>query len=141
MDKLNTETGEHSGGSHCSTLRLFNAIKDALIEMDKCPEDSVQDIWNECLESWETGLRMDHNYNLANVSDHRCLPVADSVPGAKRPSTECDAGSHSVDRIVRDSFDSGITVDVSRTNYYFEKLKSLGFNPVPVSRVGNHNKG
>jgi hypothetical protein len=62
--------GSSLRGSLCSTLRLFNAIKDALIEMDKCPEDSVQDIWNECLESWETGLRMDHNYNLANVPHH-----------------------------------------------------------------------
>lgn len=30
--------------------------------MEKCPDDSVQDIWNESLESWRTGLRMDHNY-------------------------------------------------------------------------------
>ena len=37
---------------------------------------------------------------LPNVRDHRWLPVAGSVPGAKRPSTEHDAGRHSVDRIV-----------------------------------------
>jgi len=39
--------------------------------------------------------------SLANVRDHRWLAAADSVPGAKRPSTECDAGRYSVDRIVR----------------------------------------
>lgn len=45
-------------------LILCNAITDALREMDNCPEDSVQDIWNESLKSWETELRMDHNYNI-----------------------------------------------------------------------------
>ena len=41
-------------------VRLLNAITEALREMEKCPDDSVQDIWNESLESWETGLRMNH---------------------------------------------------------------------------------
>jgi hypothetical protein len=41
--------------------RLLNAITDALKKMEKYPNDSVQDIWNEALESWETGMRMDHN--------------------------------------------------------------------------------
>ena len=45
-------------------VRLCNAITEALREMEKCPDDSVQDIWNESLESWETGLRMDHNHNI-----------------------------------------------------------------------------
>jgi hypothetical protein len=45
-------------------VRLCNAITEALREMEKCPDDSVQDIWNESLESWETGLRMDHNHNV-----------------------------------------------------------------------------
>ena len=36
----------------------------------------------------------------ANVRDHRHLPVARSMPGAKRPSMERDAGRCSVDRIV-----------------------------------------
>lgn len=45
-------------------LLICNVITEALREMEKCPEDSVQDIWNESLESWETGLRMDHNYNI-----------------------------------------------------------------------------
>jgi len=39
---------------------LLNAITEALREMERCPDDSVQDIWNESLESWETGLRMNH---------------------------------------------------------------------------------
>lgn len=45
-------------------VKLCNAIKDAVIEMDKCPGDSIQDIWNEMLDKWETGLRMDHNFNI-----------------------------------------------------------------------------
>lgn len=45
-------------------LNLCNAITEALKEMEKCPDDSVRDIWNEFLESWETGLIMDKNYNL-----------------------------------------------------------------------------
>jgi hypothetical protein len=42
----------------------------------------------------------------AIVRDHRHLPVARSVPGAKRLSTERDAGRCSVDRIVRVIFPS-----------------------------------
>jgi hypothetical protein len=39
---------------------------------------------------------------LSNVRDHRWLPVARSVPVERSgTSTERDAGSHSVDRIVR----------------------------------------
>jgi len=43
---------------------LFGAIKEALHEMEKCPNDSVQDIWNESLKSWNTNLEMDGNYNI-----------------------------------------------------------------------------
>ena len=40
-------------------------------------------------------------YFVANVRDHRWLPVARSVPVERSgTSTERDAGSHSVDRIV-----------------------------------------
>lgn len=45
-------------------IKLSNAIQDALHEMDKCPDDSVQDIWNEKLKSWETGLKMNHHYEI-----------------------------------------------------------------------------
>ena len=48
-------------------VQLCNAITEALREMDKCPEDSVQDIWNESLSSWETGFYMDHNLNIESV--------------------------------------------------------------------------
>lgn len=41
-------------------VRLLNAITEAVREMERCPDDSTQDIWNESLESWETGLRMNH---------------------------------------------------------------------------------
>jgi hypothetical protein len=44
--------------------RLFNAIRESLEEMDSCPDDSVQDIWNEKLEAWETGLSMNKDYNI-----------------------------------------------------------------------------
>lgn len=46
---------------------LVNAITDALREMDKRPGDSVSDIWNEKLEDWSTGFRMDHNYRIDPV--------------------------------------------------------------------------
>ncbi len=51
-------------GDKIKIMRLCNAITEAVREMEKCPNDSVQDIWNESLESWETGLRMDNNYNI-----------------------------------------------------------------------------
>ena len=68
------KTPKANSGS-CSVhrlVRLCNAITEALREMDKCPDDSVQDIWNESLESWETGLCMDHNLIIepnAEVTD------------------------------------------------------------------------
>jgi hypothetical protein len=45
-------------------VRLCNAATEAIREMEKCPNDSVQDIWNESLESWKTGFRMDYNHNI-----------------------------------------------------------------------------
>lgn len=44
--------------------RICEAITDSINECNRCPDDSVQDIWNEILESWETGLRMDNNFRL-----------------------------------------------------------------------------
>ena len=49
--------------------RICNAIKDAATEMDRCPFDSVHDIWNEMLDKWETGLRMDSNYNIDLIKE------------------------------------------------------------------------
>jgi len=43
---------------------LLNAITEAVREVDKCPEDSIQDIWNESLKSWKTGLRMNHRLEV-----------------------------------------------------------------------------
>ena len=43
---------------------LCNAVTEALREVDKCPYDSVQDIFNDKLESWDTGLVMDRSYNI-----------------------------------------------------------------------------
>jgi len=45
-------------------VRLKNAIKDACEEIQRCPGDSIQDIFNEMFERWETGLRMDHNFEI-----------------------------------------------------------------------------
>lgn len=66
--------------THISLVRLFNAIKDAVNEMDRCPEDSIQDIWNEMLDKWETGLRMDRKYNIEpNTERSACgTPSAES---------------------------------------------------------------
>lgn len=50
----------HEASSAQRMVRLLNAITEAVREMEKCPDDSTQDIWNESLESWETGLRMNH---------------------------------------------------------------------------------
>jgi hypothetical protein len=61
--KTETTTPAPKVGSS-ALVRLCNAITEAVREMEKCPDDSVQDIWNESLESWETGLRMDHNHNV-----------------------------------------------------------------------------
>ena len=43
---------------------LLDAITDALREMERCPDDSTQDIWNEMLERWNTGLRMNHRLEI-----------------------------------------------------------------------------
>ncbi len=43
---------------------LKNAITDACRELQKCPDDSIQDIFNEAFEKWELPLRMDHNFNI-----------------------------------------------------------------------------
>ena len=43
---------------------LCNAITEALRECESHPEDSVQDIFNEALSSWETGLFMNSRYEI-----------------------------------------------------------------------------
>ncbi len=47
-----------------SMKNLYNAIKDAVTEMERSPDDYVQDIWNEMFDKWETGLRMDVHHNV-----------------------------------------------------------------------------
>jgi hypothetical protein len=49
-----------------STIKLFNAIKDACVEIQKHPDDSIQDIFNEMFVRWELDLAMDHNFNIQN---------------------------------------------------------------------------
>jgi len=49
--------------------RLCEAITEALQEMEGCPDDGVHEIWNDCLEKWETGLRMHPvSYTLRSVT-------------------------------------------------------------------------
>lgn len=43
---------------------LCNAITEALRECEAHPEDSVQDIFNEALSTWETGLFMTSRYEI-----------------------------------------------------------------------------
>lgn len=47
-----------------TSLRFTNAVKDACVEIQNCPDDSIQDIFNEAFDKWETGLQMDHNFNI-----------------------------------------------------------------------------
>ena len=56
-------SGANGDNLHC-LVRLCNAIKEAIEEMERCPDDSIRDIWNEKLDEWETGLSMDHHHNV-----------------------------------------------------------------------------
>jgi len=62
--------------------KLCEVIKESLHEMDRCPEDSIQDIWNEKLEGWKTGLRMDHHFNIDNATAQREFADADCCDSA-----------------------------------------------------------
>lgn len=61
---MNDHASPAVSGTVGADVRLLNAIKDAVNEMDRCPDDSIQDIWNEMLDKWETGLRMDIHHNI-----------------------------------------------------------------------------
>lgn len=41
---------------------LREAITEMLREIERCPDDSMQDIANEALKTWRTGLRVDSGY-------------------------------------------------------------------------------
>lgn len=43
---------------------LCNAITEACREIERCPDDSIQDIFNESLKKWETGMKMDFRFNI-----------------------------------------------------------------------------
>lgn len=45
-------------------MKVRNAIEDAVMEMKKCPYDSIQDICNEMFNKWDTGLEMDCNLKI-----------------------------------------------------------------------------
>ena len=44
--------------------KLRNAITEALREMERCPDDSIQDIFNWAFEAWDVELVMDRSYNI-----------------------------------------------------------------------------
>ena len=46
---------------------ILNAITEALQEMDKYPDDSIVDIFNEKFKEWETDLVMQNNYVIVGV--------------------------------------------------------------------------
>ena len=46
---------------------LIAAIEEAVKECERSPDDSTQDIWNEALESRNTGLRMNHRLEIEYV--------------------------------------------------------------------------
>jgi hypothetical protein len=50
-------------------VRLRNAITDACREIQRCPDDSIQDIFNEMFEKWETGITMLHNFVVERSED------------------------------------------------------------------------
>ncbi len=50
------------GAKSVPVILLLNAITEALREIEKCPDDSMQDIFNEKFKEWETGLRMNQSY-------------------------------------------------------------------------------
>ena len=43
-----------------------NVLTDILREIERCPDDSLQDIANEALERWECDWRVDQSYVPAN---------------------------------------------------------------------------
>ena len=45
-------------------IKLINAVADACNEIQNSPDDSIQDIFNESLKSWETGLIMNSNFYI-----------------------------------------------------------------------------
>ena len=45
-------------------MRIKNAIKEACEEINRSPDDPLQVIFNEAFKNWNTGLCMDHNFNV-----------------------------------------------------------------------------
>ena len=70
-------------------MLILNAITDACREMEACPEDSMQDIFNEAFQAWNTNLHMDHHFNIevkppSDVSAFNSGDLADAMMGANR---------------------------------------------------------
>ncbi len=52
-----------------SDMIFQNALTDILREIEKCPDDSIQDIANEMLERWKCGFRVDSNFSPELVKE------------------------------------------------------------------------
>jgi len=50
-------------------VKITNVVQQSLREMDRCPDDCVQTIWNEKLKEWETGLKMNNNYEIVGENE------------------------------------------------------------------------
>lgn len=71
---MNTKETKPTGSLE-RMVRLINAITEAVREMERCPDDSTQDIWNESLESWRTGLRMNHRLEIEDEPNDKADPL------------------------------------------------------------------
>lgn len=52
-----------------SDVLFRNALMEILREIEKCPEDSIQDIANEKLEQWKCGFRVNPDYSPELVEE------------------------------------------------------------------------
>lgn len=59
---METKLRKRNSGLHLGNLLC--AIEQAVKECERCPDDSTQDIWNEALESWQTGYRMNQRLEI-----------------------------------------------------------------------------
>lgn len=48
--------------------KLKEVICEAAYEINESPEDSIQDIFNECFEKWDVNLRMTHNFDVVDFN-------------------------------------------------------------------------
>jgi hypothetical protein len=86
MDKLNTETGEHSGRSHCSDyLEWLETAAERETKKAVAKKQDGELVASTFAEGVAVGLRLaatefeDGGISSANVRDHRCSPGASAT--------------------------------------------------------------